>query len=45
MAKVVGVERKRSEADKDKKRYREEIKIRIWRARLRFGPIWRPRAT
>ncbi len=29
MAKVVRVERKRPEAYKDKKRYKEEIKIRI----------------
>ncbi len=29
MAKVVSVERKRSEAYKDKKRYKEEIKIII----------------
>ncbi len=29
MAKVVSVERKRSEAYKDKKRYKREIKIRI----------------
>ncbi len=29
MAKVVSVERKRSEAYKDKKRYKKEIKIRI----------------
>ncbi len=43
MTKVVSVERKRSEAYKDKKRYKEEIRIRIWGARLRFGPIWRPR--
>ncbi len=45
MAKVVSVERKRSEAYKDKKRYKEEIKIRIWGARLRFGPMWRPRVS
>ncbi len=29
MAKVVSVERKRSKAYKDKKRYKEEIKIRV----------------
>ncbi len=43
MAKEASVERKSFEAYKDKKRYKEEIVFRKWRARLRFGPIWRSR--
>ncbi len=43
MAKEVSMKKNGVWAYKDNIRYTEEIMFKKWRARLRIGPVWRPR--